>query len=287
MRVRSRYSFFFCSSGVAAVNISMVFGLAFLAQIRGHSQAGTPGPYIPRYEVSTVKATKPDDDRTMLQFTPVGISMTGIPVQVMLDEAFGGVADDLIIGAPNWVKSDRFDIQAKVNADDAPELQNLTFDQRRRTLLPLLEDRFNLKFHHETRELPVYTLVVAKSGSRLKESEVKGPVRVRKGDIESEGEPINQLIHALSQQIGHTIVNKTGLAGNYAFRLNWTPDDAPIALAGSSVGSPSGSDGASTPESGGPSLFAALEEQLGLKLDVQKGPVDVIVIDQIELPSPN
>jgi uncharacterized protein (TIGR03435 family) len=287
----------FCESLLAAVALPIVFGLMHVVQIRAQSQAAGEPPDIPKYEVCTIKPTKSDEGRTMFMYTPDGISMTGVPAQMLLREAFGGVEDDRIIGAPNWVKSDRFDVQAKVDGADAPMLQKLTFDQRRMTLLPLLEDRFKLKFHHEMRELPVYALVKAKGGPKLKESKPDDPavngghgqqmLHMGRGDFEAEGTRVEFLIHALSQQVGRTIVDKTGLAGNYDFTLKWTPDDAPRAMAGGEPGGPPGIQGAPPPDTSGPSLFTALEEQLGLKLESQKGPVDVIVIDHLEMPSEN
>lgn len=88
-------------------------------------------------------------------------------MQMILREAFL-TEDDRIVGAPGWVKSTKFNIQAKVDAAEAPKLEHLTIDQRRSMLVPLLVDRFNLKYHHETREIPVYSLVIAKGGVRMK-----------------------------------------------------------------------------------------------------------------------
>ena len=289
----------FCASlwtGLAAVALPSVLGLAHPAQISAQSQTAGAAPDIPRFQVSVIKPTKSDEERTMLRFTPDGISMTGVPVQWLLREAFG-IEDDRIIGVPNWAKADRFDVQAKVDPDDAPKLEKLTLDQRRMMLPPLLEDRFKLKFHHEMRELPVYALVVAKGGSKLKESQPDDPsvngghprrmMSMGRGNFKAEGTPVAFLIHALSPQVGRTIVDKTGLTGSYDFTLQWTPDDAPPAMAGGVPGGPPAGGGASTSDASGPSLFTALEEQLGLKLESQKGPVDVIVIDHIEMPSEN
>jgi bla regulator protein blaR1 len=251
---------------------------------------------VPRFEVAAVKPNKSGDMRTMLMFKPDGVSMTGVPVQLMLRIAFG-VEDDHIIGAPGWVKTDRYDIEAKVSAEDAPKLDKLKRDQRNAMLQPLLADRFGLKFHHETRELPVYALVVAKGGPKLKESkpETAGtdgtPARHMtmingRGSIEGQGSTMDNLAHVLSPTVGRTIVDKTGLTGNYDYTLHWTPDDAPPPMAG-------GPDGARPPgenapaDTSGPSLLTAIQEQLGLKLESEKGPVDVIVIDHIDKPSEN
>ena len=268
-------------------------------------------PDLPKFEVATIKPAAPSDN-SMLMFTADGISIHGIPMKMLLRESFG-VEDDRIIGEPSWVKN-RYDIEAKVDSEDASKLKNMKFDQRRAMILPLLEERFNLKYHHETRELPMYALVVAKSGLKMKASapddppktdsppKPDGPPKMEdsdakdkprmgrhslmmngRGHLESTGTTTEMLSHVLAQQLGRTVVNKTGLTGNYDFTLQWTPDD---------VGTPMGGDagpgkGDISPDAGGPTLLTALEEQLGLKLESQKGMVDVIVIDHIDTPSQN
>jgi len=106
-----------------------------------------------------------------------------------------------------------------------------------------------------------------------------------RGKITGQGIPIEDLVNMLSsQRLGRPIFDKTGLTGNYDLELHWTPDDAPPPMAGGAQGGSPGSEAASDP---GPSLFTALQEQLGLRLDPQKGPVDVVVIDHIEQPTAN
>jgi bla regulator protein blaR1 len=260
---------------------------------------------LPKFEVATIKPAAPSDN-SMLMFTADGISIHGIPMKMLLRESFG-VEDDRILGEPNWVKN-RFDIEAKVDAEDAPKLKKMKFDQRRAMVLPLLEDRFNLKYHHETRELPMYALVVAKGGLKMKATAPDDPPKADsapkpedgdakdkprmgrhslmmngRGHLESTGTTTEMLSHVLARELGRTVVNKTDLTGNYDYTLQWTPDD---------VGTPMGGDagpgkGDISPDAGGPTLLTALEEQLGLKLESQKGTVDVIVIDHIDLPSEN
>jgi uncharacterized protein (TIGR03435 family) len=272
------------------------------------SQASTITSDVPNFEVSTIKPTTANDGRRMMMIMPDGISMQGIPVQILLQHAFG-VEEDRIVGAPGWVKSNRYDIQAKVAPEDAPKLDKLKMEQRREMLLPLLVERFNLKYHHETRELPMYSLVVAKGGPKLTEAKpvdpiikpdgspkpdpksagpprepIRGQMMLGPGRLEAHGGGMNFLAHALSGQLGRSVVDKTGLTGAYDFTLQWTPDNAPPGMGGPEGGPPRGDTG---DEAGGPSLFTALQEQLGLKLESGKGPVDVIVIDHIDLPSQN
>jgi bla regulator protein blaR1 len=284
------------SAGFAAVALPIAIGLAHTAQLLAQSHIEEAVANLPRYEVATIKPNKADDGMFGIRFSPDGVSMTGVPLQFMLRVAFG-VEEDRLQGMPGWAKSDHFNIDAKVDASDAPKLENLTPAQRNTMLLPLLTDRFNLKYHHETKELPIYALVLANGGSKLKEAKPddalakSGKHRMMMkfggGNIEAQGSSIENLMQSLSPLVGRTIIDKTGLTGKYDFALKWTPDDGPAPMAGGPGGGPPRSDASSVPDAGGPSIFTALQEQLGLKLEPQKGPVDVIVIDHIDPPSPN
>jgi uncharacterized protein (TIGR03435 family) len=219
------------------------------------------------------------------------------------------VKPDRIVGAPDWVRSKRYDIAAKVTPEDAPKLKNLKMEQRGAMMQPLLEQRFGLKYHHESRELPMYALVVAKGGPKVTESKPGEPMpfpndaksdgpprlgnreiigegmRMRPGSIQSRGGNTAFLVNVLSGILDRTVVDKTGLTGSYDFSLNWTPDESMgNALGGPRGGSPKDD---APPDAGGPTLFSAVEEQLGLKLQSVKGKVDVIVIDHIDLPTEN
>jgi len=292
---------------VAGVAVAMPLGFGVLHAMQGPAPAPPSSSIIttdvPKYEVATIKPSPSSSDgRMMMMFNPDGVSISGVPLQMIVREAFR-VEDDRIVGAPGWVKKNRYDIQAKVAAEDAPKLEKLKIDQRQSMLLPLLEERFNLKYHHETRELPSYALVVAKGGPKMKTSEVpdvpkpgdppspdSGQKRFMRmmgpGHVEAEGSNMQGLTQILSQQLGRTVVDKTGLSGNYDYTLNWTPDNAPPPMPGGGPeGGPPRNDGGNN--EAGPSLLTALQEQLGLKLESEKGEVDVIVIDHIDLPSEN
>jgi uncharacterized protein (TIGR03435 family) len=248
--------------------------------------------------------------KSTLFFTPDGTAFRGVPVQMLLRQAFG-VEPDRIAGAPAWATSRRYDIEAKVAPEDAPKLEKLKAEDRSAMLIPLLEERFNLKYHHESRELPTYRLVVAKGGPKLSATNdqpapssddppnvarapqgpmnMRGRMMMRPGRIESEGSSLDMLAHSLALQLGHTVVDATGLTRKYDYTLQWTPDDAAMPMSGGPAGGPSGAPGhdSSSVEAGGPSLFTAIEEQLGLKLESTKATVDVIVIDHLDLPSAN
>jgi uncharacterized protein (TIGR03435 family) len=273
-------------------------------------QASPADTQPPAWDAATIKPSAPDQRGSMINFTPDGIRITNVSLQIVLRESFG-VEDDQILGWPSWTKTTMLDIQAKVAPEDAPKLKALSIEQRKEMLISLFEDRCGLKFHHETRELPVYELVVAKSGSKLTASKPDPPhaqitdpgpgpgpapgtapepapgrrmlMMTGRSHIESVGTGMQGLAHLLSGQLGRAVVDKTGLTGNFDYKLDWTPDDASAAM--TKGGDPSPSDNAS--ENGGPSLFTALQEQLGLKLEAMKTQADVIVIDQIEQPSAN
>ena len=270
--------------------------LLALEVLYGQAAATPPAAdAVPKFEVSTIKPSTPGSDgRIRVMYTEDGISYTGIPMLFLLREAFN-VEDDRILGEPGSIKSNRYDIEAKVDGADVPKLDKLNIDQRKQMLLDLLIDRFNLKFHHESRQLPVYVLLVAKGGFKLKtqapeppgpdgKSDPKQRLMGGRGKIDAEGISVEALSHMLSQQVGHTVLDKTGLTGHYDFELVWTPDDAatPTARGGdASQANPNAADEVA------PSLFTALQEQLGLKLESQKAPIDVVVIDHIEPPSAN
>ncbi len=283
------------------VGIGVVHGQTGAAAIP--SAADTAPHDLPKYEVASIKPAASTDGRTLLHFTPDGTSIQGMPVQFLLQQAFG-VEKDRIIGAPSWVQANRYDIEAKVSPENAPKVDRLKADERRTMLIPLLVERFDLKYHHETRDLPMYALVVAKGGAKLKSStpepaneppgspfaggppsglDSRGRMMMAPGRIESSGTSIDMLAHALAPQLGRSVVDKTGLTGRYDYTLQWTPDNAPPPIPGGSgpAREATDSDAASV------SLFTAIQEQLGLKLESEKSTVDVIVIDHIELPSAN
>lgn len=264
-----------------------------------------------QFDVVSIKPTPPDFDKTLIQLPADGASFHGAPVRMILMTAFG-IEDDRILGAPSWVNTTRYDIEAKVAPEDAPALEKLKGAERNAMLVPVLTERFHLKFHHETRERPMYALVIAKGGPKLTKGMPDAPGGPRSADpdrpedpakehfkimtvpghIEADSIPIYVLADQLSRlhALGRIVVDKTGLTGNYNFTLRWTPDNAllpamntysPGSVESGLAGTESGGD--STPSS----LFTAIQEQLGLKLEAEKERIDVIVIDHIDPPSPN
>jgi bla regulator protein blaR1 len=278
------------------IAIPTAFGVFSIGQTAVRARAQDAPVDIPKFDVVSIKPNKSGEMRIMMRFTPDGLSMEGVTPQLMLTQAFS-VEDDRVVGAPAWVKSDRFDIQAKVAPEDAPQLDKLKREHRMEMLEPLLEDRFNLKFHHETRDMPVYMLVLAKGGPKLKQAEPDGGggqrmpgMRMSIGNLEAKGAPIDMLTHVLSGQVGRTVIDKTGLTGRYDFSLHFTPQNMPPQMGPGPGPGPDGSRAGADvapPDGSGPDIFTAIQEQLGLKLVAEKGPVDVIVIDHIDKPSEN
>ncbi|MGA3033233.1 MAG: TIGR03435 family protein [Terracidiphilus sp.] len=284
---------------------------------------------LPAFDVVSIKTHKDEAmgmARIGISTTPDGFQADGVPLQMLVRQALG-LSEDRIVNEPDWTGSARFDINAKVAPEDASKLKALSMRQRSDMLLPVLEDRFGLKYHHETRELQVYTLVVAKGGPKLKESTPAesgagpsppppllppgassapgGAASLPPGGgppggprtlmhmstqgmmLDARGSSMTSLSQIISQQIGATVVDKTGLTAKYDFTLSFMPDSVGMSpmMRPPSGGPPP--DGAQTQEPVGPSLFTAVQEQLGLKLVAEKEPTDVVVIDHIEQPSAN
>jgi uncharacterized protein (TIGR03435 family) len=228
------------------------------------------------YEVVSVKPHQiTADGGTWWRTTSDGFSASGIGLENMITTAYGLVMPDQISGLPGWAHSDTFDVEAKMDEDTAAAMKALPKPDFKRVYLSmmqsLLADRFQLKVHHETRELPVYNLVIAKGGSKLREAATddKGWMSMSSKQMSATAVDIHSLTFSLANDVGRFVIDKTGLLGKYDFTVNWTPDDEQA-----------------TADSG-PDIFTALEEQLGLKLVPAKGPVDTIVVDRIEKPSPN
>ncbi len=292
------------AAAFVAVALPLAYGLPHATPSRAALQTEEASPTVPAFEVASIK---PDRDATGTfsfgWFTPGTFTTRGATVQYLIQEAYQ-VTDDQIFGAPSWLKSERYDIKAKVPSSVVDEILKLDFEQSNlvcfRMLQNLLTDRFKLTFHKETRELPRFVLVVAKNGPKIHEAKPgdtypdgikdmngKGHgnvMRFGRGLLTGQGIPISALIKMLSQQkLGLMIVDKTGLTAKYDFTLKWNAENLSTGL---TEGERSGGD-APTADTSGPSLFAAIQEQLGLKLEREKGPVEVLVIDHVERPTEN
>jgi uncharacterized protein (TIGR03435 family) len=243
------------------------------------------------FEVASVKPNKSGDQGGRTELQPGGrLRAVNVTVRQLLLRAYG-VQDFQIVGGPGWVGSDRFDIDAKAPQGEA------TAETMNVMLRNLLVDRFKLTVHRETRDLPVYALVLARSDRRLgpklapskvdcdavaEEAIARGgappPVKAGEappcsigfsgqGQMSVRSKPMADVVRVLSQLTQHVVVDRTGLAGGFDFDLSWSPDAAA--------------------DQSGPSIFTAVQEQLGLKLDSQKAPLEALVIDRIEPPTEN
>ena len=225
-----------------------------------------------------VVSVKPDHSNgpysSWWRTSPDGMS-ANVPVRGLIMSAYHLVMTDQISGLPEWAESTQFDVEAKMDADTMAAYNKLSKEERWKQsdlmLQAILAERFNLKIHHELKQLPVYQLVIAKGGPKLKKSPSDAPsgYSVYSGRLNGQGIEISSLTYTLSGTVGRLIVDKTGLAGKYDIDLKWSMDDAPAA-----------SDPA-------PSIFTALQEELGLKLESTKAPVDTIVVEHLDKPSEN
>ena len=279
--------------GLVAVAVPLFFVLANARQARAQSQAQNTAVVPPtyEYEVASFKLDKSDGFRASLMTEDNGLTGLNVSLQWLIESAYG-VRNYQVSGAPNWLDSERYDIDAKMDGSVADELKKLGPDERNlareHMLQVLLADRLKLKIHRESKELPVYLLVITKNGSKLQgtrpdetapgESRGSGDHR-EAGSMRTVGNRVSQMMTAkavpiadlarnLSGSLGRPVLDKTGLTGKYDFKLTWASDDIQT-------------------DSNAPSLFAAVQEQLGLKLESGKRPVEVIVIDHVEKPSGN
>jgi uncharacterized protein (TIGR03435 family) len=283
----------------------VLFGLVKIPQASAQEQQSASATRL-SFEVATVKPNRASDNQRMIRISPGKFSVVGMPLKELIRFAYDLKSDAQLTGGPAWVNSDRFDIEAKEDEAQAssklppPEMGK----QMRLMLQSLLADRFGLKVSHATKELPVYALVIAKGGPKLtptttppmappgdqpsggdpaKKSFNRGIRMQGNGDLTGMAAPTGMLADVLSRQpelSNRVVQDKTGLTGDYDWTLKWTP--APM-------GSPSNADDAAPPagDPSTPSLFTAVQEQLGLKLEPQKGTVDILVIDHVEQPSAN
>jgi uncharacterized protein (TIGR03435 family) len=192
-----------------------------------------------------------------------------------------------IAGGPDWRNTQLYDVDAKLSAAQVEELRALALDQRhpddQAMLKALLRDHFKLALHAETRNLPVYDLVIDNAGSKLRESSGPNMMLMAKGELVSQGTHLAFLTDQLSIRLGRAVVDKTGLTGNYAFTLRWTPDASEEArLTTEGVPEPPSSDPPASV-----ALTTAVQEQLGLQLEPHIEPVQVLVVDHAEQPSDN
>lgn len=241
-----------------------------------HSAAQTPDKG-PTFEVASVKPAAPGAPGMSIQPRPGGgVMMTNATLRWMITMAWD--IRDYQLVAPGWLDSEHFDIVAKPEIELPPTPEE--FLMRMQMIRNLLVQRFGLVFHTEIRELPIYALVISKDGPKLAPAASAGPggSSMGSGQLKGKGMQIINLAKDLSTALGRTVVDQTGLTGEYDYTLKWEPDTLNGASGGGNV---------PEPDNDLPSLFTAIQEQLGLKLESRKGPVEIMVIDKAERPSEN
>ncbi len=260
----------------------ILFALACVPS--AHAQLAHKGPATlialsqttPPYDAASVRINNAGADSGSLNFHDDALIVRNLPLDFIIEFAYD-VPSDRLIGLPAMLKDQRFDIDAKVVPADGSKPPEATASQDQAKLILLLADRFHLKVHIEPKIMPVYDLVVAKGGPKVKltPGELKDNSWNINGEdtnkvLTSKGAFMGDLAAALSDEVHRKVIDKTGLTGHADITLKWSDDVAA--------------------EAGGPdviSIFTAVEDQLGLKLQPSKGPVDTLVIDHAEMPTAN
>jgi len=294
-------------AGIAALVAPVFVGVIGAPAIRAQSQPDF------KYDVASIRLSKPRTDGgvffTGMKDTPDGLVATNAPLLYLIQSAYG-VDRYQISGAPSWLTSELYDVDAKMDSSVVDAFQKLSSDEqksvRRKMLQALLADRMKLAVHSDPKEAPVFSLVIAKSGPKLQESK---PSRAStNGASGSAGgfpsgmgmtmgsedgmstatfhdTPTSYVALWLQAQMRSPVLDKTGLTGIYNFKLKWTRVRSQSAVPPGN--SANGQAPVAASDSIGPTLLEALQDQLGLKLESGKGPVEAIVIDHIEKPSGN
>ena len=241
----------------------------------------------PAFEVATIKPANPEDHRKNFNFEGRIFSAENYNVEDLIALAYG-VHSKQIAGEPGWFATTLYDIEGIPDAEGRPNQQ-----QKYAMIQKLLADRFHLVFHYEKRELSVYAITVAKDGPRLTPSAASAndPESFRwhnrLGDLRIKNMTVAEFVVWFQKNVtDKPLIDRTGLTGRYDFALTWTPGESEFPQFRRTCGfnpSPTADDNLKAP----PNLYKAFQEQLGLKLQSIRAPVDIMVIDHAERPSPN
>jgi len=280
------------AAGLTAVAAPVAFGVLAAPRVSAQSVAAAGGTHAV-FDVASIKPYHGAADLFRINAQPGRFYAAGITLRFLVQFAYH-VNESQVSGLPGWADSENYIIEAKQDDSAAEQLRKLSHEEQTAQLglmlQSLLADRFKLTVHHEMKEQTVYALVVAKNGPKMHESatapdgplpanppgpddpQPRGSFRMNRGELSAMAQNMDRFVNVLSHQTGRVVINQTGLKSDYDFTLIWTP---------------TGPDGEALPDASGPSLFTALEEQLGLKLESQKAPVDTIVADHVERPTEN
>jgi uncharacterized protein (TIGR03435 family) len=249
----------------AAKSTRLAFLLAIILAFSSGAQT------VRTLEVASVKPSGNKNADSNLDSTPGRLTANNITVMELIRLAYT-VKDHQVQRAPGWLDSERYDIAAKVSGGYSKNLE-----EERAVVRELLAGRFQLATHRETKQVGVYFLEVAKSGSKLTPHNdgIGSGSRKSCGHLAGTRLTADVIATVLSRQLEREVLNRTGLPGKFDFKVEWTPDSGPC---------PSSAEG----DSGGlPSFNAAVQQQLGLRLESGKGPMEVLMIDHVERPSGN
>lgn len=283
MMNRFVYVFALCVCGLVAPARSFA-QLEMMQQAKAPDKA--PNVKVPDFDVISVKEHKADDGRIMMRMMPNDTQLSGITLKNLTMFAYGLQSEDQVSGGPEWMESKRWNVEAKTSAEDADAMKKLSREERQyvmgQMLQKLLTERFAMKTHRETKIAPVYELVVAKGGPKMKETpaetaptpgtQPRFSIRMGPGEVSGDGLAMTSLIGQLTRATGRPVVDKTGLTGRYTINLKWTPERAAMAA------QDNGAEHA-------PDIYTAVQEQLGLKLQPAKGQVEAVVVDDARMPS--
>jgi uncharacterized protein (TIGR03435 family) len=239
--------------------------------------------------VVSIRPSKSGGSHSSTSLSGGRFTATNADLKTLMQYNAFGIPAAQIMGGPAWLSSDRFNIDAKLDDAVAEQMKKLSAEAETRWMRQMVQgvlvDRFKLVFHRETKEFPVYALVVAKNGLKIEHAKKAdgGPsVSWSNGKLTAKSvtmEKLSQTLSiALARELGRMVVDKTGIDGKYDLTLEWSPDDR-------SAKTTDPSNEISAPP--GPSIFTAVQEQLGLRLESTKAPVQTLVIDHIEEPSEN
>jgi uncharacterized protein (TIGR03435 family) len=226
------------------------------------------------FDVATVKPNNSGSGSSSTESTNGLLRITNQSLLRMIQYAYN-VRDFQISGGPAWVPSDRYDVTAR------PE-GSVRDQQMKQMLQSLLAERFQLQFHRQTQEGPIYALLIGKNGPKLQpvtesdNSGISSNSTAVKTTMKATHVTMDELAASLGNRVGRPVIDKTGLIGKFDFELSWAAD---LTLA---TGTPD-----PVADASGPSIFTALQQQLGLRLDSQKGPIEMLVIDHAEKPTEN
>lgn len=278
--------------GKSKWTLALVLALSLASVLKAQPAAKTHVA-TPVYDVVSIVPNKADSNNSSFWTHDGSFTATNVSFKSLLSGAYG-IRDGLISGVPDWANAARFDINAKIVDPDVEALKKLTKEQRSAMMAQILTERFQVKVHTEVKTLAVYALVVGKNGAKVKESPPAAKVAAtdeakkditRGGWRSSDTELTANAVHLaaltdfLSGRLNRTVIDKTGFVGEYDLHLTWAREEAEIG--GVEAGQKN------TSESTAPSIFTALQEQLGLKLESTKGPVTTLVVDHAEPPSSN